>query len=42
MYRTKNIRNQNHCYYVHKFKDYTDYEECNWEKEKKNTNKEQT
>ena len=28
MYRTKNIRIQNHCY-VHKFADYTHYEECN-------------
>ena len=41
MYRTKNIRNQNHCY-VHKFTDYTHYEECNWEKETKDINKEQT
>ena len=40
MYRTKNIRYQNHSYYVHKFTDYTHYEEYNWEKN--NLNKEQT
>ena len=38
MYRKKNIRIQNHCY-VHKFADYTHYEECNWEKETKEKNK---
>ena len=26
IYRTKNMRNQNHCYYVHKFTGYTHYE----------------
>ena len=35
MYQTKNIRNQDHCHYVHKFTDYTHYEQVQLRKRKK-------